>query len=67
MSSKIFCAESGNSIVLVDVIQIKIANVTRLTMTASIDVVTSARKNNAYIKWVVSLSVFMIEPFATSV
>ncbi len=62
-----FYTESGNSIVLVDVIQIKIANVTTLTMTATIDVVTRARKNNGYIKWVVSLSVFMIEPFATSV
>jgi predicted transposase YbfD/YdcC len=62
-----FLVQSGNSIVVVDGLQIKIINVTTLTMTATIRVVTRARKNNAYIKWLVSLSVLMIEPIATSV
>jgi hypothetical protein len=67
MSRKIYFVQSGNSIVLVDGIEIKIINVTTLTMPTTIRIVTRARKNNAYIKWTVSLSALMIEPIETSV
>ncbi len=67
MSRKMFLVQSGNSVVLVEGIQIRITNVTTLTMMATIRIVTRARKNNAYIKCAVSLCVLMIESIETRV
>ena len=67
VSSEVFHTQSENSIVFVDDIEIKITNMTTLTMTPSIGVATNAREKNAYIKWTLSASVLMIEPIATSV
>jgi hypothetical protein len=50
MSSKLFCAQSGSSIVFVDGIQIGMTNVTTLTMMSAMGVLTRTRENNAYIK-----------------
>ena len=51
MSNKIVaCSIRKQHRVLVDSIEIKITNVTKLTMTVTIDIVTKAKENNAYIK-----------------
>ena len=67
ISSEILHVLPENRVVLVDVIEIRITNVTSLTVKATIGVVTRERGNNAYIKWVVSLSLLVIESIETSV